>query len=92
MEKLKLPPHPTMNIKCFSCRHFLASETKKVAYDSSGGIHNMEDVIRNGLPTHGMVSGIISWCTFPPVWTMVNDDHWCGNYSSNISLKTTFNS
>jgi len=86
MEKLKLPAHPTQNIKCRLCRHYLKSEEEKVAYSRDGQIHKMKDVIAQGIPTEGMVSGVIAWCTALPTWVMVNDDHYCGKYEGNISL------
>jgi hypothetical protein len=76
----KTPEHRFGN-QCEGCRFWQSEQSARVAQVAGGGQVAISQLIAAGMkiPPSDFIATIAP-CAFNPIWSMVTDEHWCGQW------------
>lgn len=79
-------PHPTHDIICVKCKHFLQTHAKLCAVTPEGYVTRVS-LLERGVNVANMHFSLMGPCTAGPgIWQLVDSEHWCGHYESRDSF------
>ena len=76
MSELKIPQHPTLDLKCHKCKHWIKSIRRNYVITPGGPMEVHKPV--HEIPIEQTWANMAP-CTYNPNWQLTSKDHWCNH-------------